>query len=60
LPNTTGPKVKKELWGGSLWTSGYYANTVGQFASEEVIRIYVANQGKKYNQLHSAQLLLDF
>ena len=54
------PKVKKELWGGSLWTSGYYANTVGQFASEEVIRIYVANQGKKYNQLHSAQLLLDF
>ena len=50
-------EVKKELWGGSLWTSGYYANTVGQFANEEVIRIYVANQGKKYNKLHSAQLL---
>ncbi len=54
------PEVKKELWGGSLWTSGYYANTVGQFASEEVIRVYVANQGKKYNKLHSAQLLLSF
>ena len=52
--------VKKELWGGSLWTSGYYANTVGQFASEEVIRIYVANQGKQYNKLHSAQLFLGF
>ena len=54
------PDVKKELWGASLWTSGYYANTVGQFACEEVIRIYVANQGKKYNKLHSAQLSLGF
>ena len=53
-------EVKKELWGGSLWTSGYYANTVGQFASEEVIRKYVANQGSKYNRLHSAPLLFDF
>lgn len=32
------PSVKKELWGGKLWTSGYYANTVGQYASEEVIK----------------------
>ena len=24
------PRIKKEiLWGGALWTSGYYANTVG-------------------------------
>ena len=32
------PEVKKLLWGGKFWTSGYYANTVGQYASEEVIR----------------------
>ena len=54
------PEVKKELWGGSLWTSGYYANTVGQHASEEVIQRYIANQGSKYHELHSAQILFDF
>jgi len=24
------PEIKKVLWGGNLWTSGFYANTVGQ------------------------------
>ena len=24
------PEVKKFLWGGNLWTMGYYINTVGQ------------------------------
>ena len=52
--------VKKSLWGGSLWTSGYYANTVGQYASTEVIKKYVANQGREYKKIHSAQLLFDF
>ena len=28
------PEIKKELWGGSLWTSGFYGNTVGQYANE--------------------------
>jgi putative transposase len=27
------PEIKKELWGGSFWTSGYYANTVGLYGS---------------------------
>ena len=28
------PQIKKEiLWGGNLWTSGYYANTVGMYVS---------------------------
>ena len=53
-------EVKKELWGAALWTSGYYANTVGQFASAEVIKKYVANQGREYRTLYSAQLKLDF
>ena len=42
------PEIKKELWGGSLWTSGYYANTVGKYNSEEVIKAYVRNQGSEY------------
>ena len=55
-------KVKKLLWGGNLWTSGFYVNTVGQFASEETIKKYVQNQGreKEYRQLHSGQLEFDF
>ena len=52
-------EVKKQLWGGNLWTSGFYANTVGQFASEETIRNYVRDQGKEYSKLHSGQLMLD-
>ena len=52
------PEVRKLLWGGSFWTSGYYVNTVGQYANEEVIRKYVQGQGKKYEKMHSAQLKL--
>jgi putative transposase len=52
------PEVKKLLWGGKFWTSGYYANTVGQYASEEVIRKYVENQGKTYQKIHTGQLSL--
>ena len=40
------PKIKKDiLWGGNLWTSGYYANTVGLYASKDTIRKYIQNQG---------------
>ena len=49
-------EIKKLLWGGKLWTSGFYANTVGQFASEDTIRNYVKNQGKSYNRTYSGQL----
>jgi len=52
-------ETKEILWGGSLWTSGYYANTVGQYASEEVIKSYVKNQGKKYKKILENQLKLD-
>ncbi|MDF1883365.1 IS200/IS605 family transposase [Sulfurimonas sp. SAG-AH-194-C21] len=53
------PEVKKQLWGGNLWTSEFYANTVGQFANEEIIRNYVKDQGKKYTKIHTGQLMLD-
>ena len=36
-------KLKKVLWGGSLWTSDYYANTVGQYASKDTIVKYIQN-----------------
>ena len=53
------PEIKKMLWGGHLWTSGFYANTVGQFASEDTIKKYVQNQGKSYKKTYSGQLKLD-
>jgi REP element-mobilizing transposase RayT len=46
------------LWGGNFWTSGYYANTVGQYENAEIIKRYVENQGKKYNKIHAQQLSL--
>ena len=52
------PEIKKLLWGGALWTSGYYINTVGQFANESVIKEYVQNQGKQYRQIYRGQLRL--
>jgi len=52
------PEVKKELWGGNFWTSGYYANTVGQYGNADVIKKYVENQGKQYIQIHAQQLSL--
>ena len=52
------PEIKKELWGGSFWTSGYYANTVGQYGNVDIIRKYVENQGRKYKQIHIEQLSL--
>ena len=51
-------ELKKKLWGGHLWTTGFYINTVGAYANEEVIRAYVEKQGKEYKKLYSAQLSL--
>lgn len=52
------PEVKRKLWGGKFWTSGYYINTVGQYANADVIKAYVQNQGKEYKQIHSGQMEL--
>ena len=48
------PEVKKKLWGGEFWTSGYYVNTVSKFGDESSISQYVREQGdqKDYKQLH--------
>ena len=50
------PEVKKQLWGGELWTDGYFVSTVGRNGNEKVIAEYVKNQGKQddgeYKQLY--------
>ena len=54
------PEIEAKLWGGSFWTSGYYANTVGQYANEEVIKRYIESQGNKdeTKKVYDAQLTL--
>ena len=55
------PDIKKELWGGAFWTSGYYANTVGQYAGQDTIINYIKNQGKdKYKKIYENLLGLEF
>ena len=40
------PEIKSILWGGELWTDGYFVATIGEGGDRDVIRAYVANQGK--------------
>jgi putative transposase len=35
------PGLKKRLWGGELWEDGYFARTVGDRITSEVIRKYI-------------------
>ena len=52
------PSIKKKLWSGALWTTGYYINTVGQFGNEMVIQKYVKEQGKEYKQIYRGAIQL--
>jgi len=52
------PEIRKQLWGGNLWTSGYYANTVGSYGTEKIIQQYVQSQGRSYKQIFKQQLSL--
>ena len=53
------PEIKKQLWGGSLWTSGYFVNTVGRFGDEQTLSNYVRTQEleKDYSLLHREKQL---
>jgi putative transposase len=52
------PELKKELWGSSLWSSGYFVSSVGRHGDEGKIAKYVKNQGREYEKWHSGQLRL--
>lgn len=53
------PEIRGILWGGNVWTSVFYANTVGAFGDEIKIQNYVANQ-EKYEKIFAQQLKFDF
>ena len=35
------PSVRRELWGGEFWEDGYFARTVGDKVTAEVIKKYI-------------------
>jgi putative transposase len=35
------PQVKGQLWGGEFWEDGYFARTVGDEVSAEIVRKYI-------------------
>ena len=48
------PEVKKKIWGGKFWTSGYYMNTVGRYGKEKVIKEYIEKQGGRHRPIYSS------
>jgi len=45
------PDLKKELWGGHLWSEGYFIATIGEGGNKDVIQRYIENQGKSVKEL---------
>ncbi len=41
------PELKKQLWGGELWSDGGFVGTVGQTLGLENMKKYIKNQGLK-------------
>jgi putative transposase len=35
------PQLRQELWGGRLWSDGYFVRTVGDAVTSDIIRRYI-------------------
>lgn len=46
------PQVKRQLWGGEFWEDGYFARTVGDKVTAEVIRKYI----QRHKEVQDAQI----
>ncbi len=49
------PEIKKFLWGGALWSIGYYVRTVSDGPIDQTIKTYINNQNIK-NQTKSSKV----
>jgi REP element-mobilizing transposase RayT len=50
------PEVQEKLWGGNIWSAGYFVSTVGKHGNENQIENYVRSQGKEYSKIYRGQL----
>jgi len=51
------PEVKRELWGGQFWEDGYFARTVGDKVTKDMIKKYIEYH-KKHEKTPQEQLEL--
>ena len=55
------PDIKKQLWGGELWSDGGYIGTVGDGTTYDVIKNYVEKQGnKEEKEAYKQMKIIDF
>ena len=50
------PEVEKQLWGGELWSDGYFVRSVGDKVTSEVIRRYIKYQHQEQLVFNASQL----
>ena len=55
------PEIKKQLWGGELWSDGGYIGTVGDGTTSDVIKNYIQNQGyQEEKEAYQQMKIFDF
>jgi putative transposase len=52
------PELRKQLWGGELWSDGGYIGTVGDGVNSEVVSRYIQEQGSEEEKARVKQLRL--
>ena len=50
------PGVRKQLWGGEFWEDGYFARTVGDQVTAEVIKKYIRFHEAKKRQAEQLKM----
>lgn len=53
------PSIKKVLWGGELWEDGYFARTVGDTLTSEIIKKYIEHHEKEKHAPVQLELEVD-
>jgi len=51
------PELRNDLWGGEFWSDGFYLATVGERGNWDVVKRYVAGQGKTIGNPTQLKLL---
>ena len=50
------PRIKEKLWGGHLWSRGYYVGTSGDKVTNDLIKRYIQYQREQDDQLDQGKL----
>lgn len=50
------PELRRQLWGGEFWEDGYFARTVGDQVTAEVIKKYIRYHRHEEHQVSQLEL----